>query len=72
MTVHTQADTKCEVCNIPFTKPALLYHVRRFHANLHTSDADAIVAKALGRHKPAEVTVRSLKIISELLILSTF
>lgn len=59
MAVHTQADTKCEVCNIPFTKAALSSHVRRYHGNFLKSETDVIVAKALERHNPAEVTVRT-------------
>lgn len=54
MTVHTAADTKCELCDIPFTKSALVFHLRRFHADLHKND---IVAKALQKNRAAQVTL---------------
>lgn len=47
MTVHTEGDLNCDICNIPFTKPALLSHNRNFHPDIVAS---GLVEKALKRH----------------------
>ncbi|XP_037029546.1 zinc finger protein 521-like isoform X2 [Bradysia coprophila] len=50
MTVHTEADTQCDICNIPFTVPSLRYHMRRFHADTN-SVSTQLLQKALQRNK---------------------
>lgn len=47
MTVHTEGDLNCDICNIPFTRPALTSHMRRLHPDIRSNE---LVKKALERH----------------------
>ncbi|KAG4079188.1 hypothetical protein HA402_015844 [Bradysia odoriphaga] len=52
MTVHTEADTQCDICNIPFTVASLRYHMRRFHADANANTVSTqLLQKALQRNK---------------------
>ncbi|KAJ6635765.1 Zinc finger protein [Pseudolycoriella hygida] len=53
MTVHTEADTECDICNIPYTKAALNIHNRRMHPHIVPDHVNEIIRKALARNPSA-------------------